>query len=1173
MPSGIQRFFYILMIFRTLAQKILILDGAMGTMIQRYNLSESDYRGSRFAAHSQPLKGNHEVLVLTQPELICDIHRQYIEAGADIVTTCSFCANEISQHEYGLSALAPEMAFASAQIARRAAGDFARKIYVAGSVGPTNTSLSLATDPDNPAARPLSFGDLERAFEAQIDALVEGGADFILIETVFDALNAKAALYALANVRRRRNLDIPVMVSAAPADDHGRLLSGQTLEAFVDAIAPFRPLSIGLNCGSGAEKTQPLVRRFAACVPGDIGVGYYPNAGLPDDDGCYPDDPERFAAIVEDAVCNGCLNIVGGCCGTTPRHIQKLAQICEKYKPRALLAHDVTAFGACFSGLESYHVSSETGIIAERANVTGSKKFKRLVEQKLWDEAVSTARAQMQKGACMFDVCMDDALLDAPADMREFLRRIAADPTVSRYPAVIDSSDFEVIRTGLRECQGRCLVNSISLKEGEEAFLQKAREIRDLGGAVIVMAFDEQGQASTTERRVEILTRAVGLLTQKLGFRYCDIALDPNILAIGTGLEEHRKQALSFIETCRIMRRQFPGILTAGGLSNLSFAFRGRDDVRSAIHRVFLELARDALSLVIANPAMLKADVPEELRALAYALVTDESDHALEDLLSWMQANQPVKNSASASVAQPQQAQAPADRLREAFVLGGACEAQALPAVRELRQTLAPLQIIEGPLMAAMNEVGERFGRGDMYLPQIVKAARLMKQCIDELDIAENQQKTTGARRKILLATVRGDVHDIGKNIVSIVLTCNGYEVIDLGVMVETERIVREALAQHVDAIGLSGLISPSLKVMVEVAQALKAAGVDVPLFVGGAAANALHTALKIAPAYAPGTVAYIADASRVPGVLGRWLDPKTKDATVCDIRQAQSALAAPRPEARISLRPIALARSQAQRFRVPQELSDQLEALCAKGLMTLEIPAAELIEDLDFAYLARSIYGSREVPKTSILKDLRAFFANYPKALATHARIRFMHARPVGDDIELLGDDGSVIGVLYGVRAQQENLEPRALSDFVDEHRGVVGLFALTTPHEDVLSDRDRGDGFLSILVQGVATALVECANQSVHRRLFEGMGPYILPAIGYPICPDHELKSDVLRLLGAEEIGICLTESQMMVPLASVCGFSIVNPQAVYYHPGQIGEDQRADYARRRRVSPAGR
>ena len=504
---------------------------------------------------------------------------------------------------------------------------------------------------------------------------------------------------------------------------------------------------------------------------------------------------------------------------------------------------------------------------------------------------------------------------------------------------------------------------------------------------------------------------------------------------------------------------------------------------------------------------------------------------------------------------------------------GGAFEAQAPQAVLELKQTLAPLQIIEGPLMAAMNEVGERFGKGEMYLPQIVKAARLMKQCIDLLDIADNQTETAGVRRKILLATVRGDVHDIGKNIVSIVLTCNGYEVIDLGVMVETDRIVREALANHVDAIGLSGLITPSLKVMVEVAQALKDAGVQTPLFVGGAAANALHTALKIAPAYAPGIVAYIADASRVPGVLAKWLDPKTKDETEREIKSAQSALIKGQAVQNISLRTLAQARAEAQPLPVPQALSEQLEALYAKGLMDIAISAAELMDDLDFGYLARTIYGSRDVPKAAILKDVNAFLANYPNALTTHARIRFMHARPGGGDIELLGDDGTAGAALYGVRAQQQNLVPRALSDFVDAHHGVVGLFALTTPHEAVLTAQDRADGFLMLLVQGLATALVECANQSVHKRLFDGMGPYILPAIGYPICPDHALTADVLRLLNAEEIGISLTESQMMSPLASVCGFSIVHPEITYYNPGQIGEDQRADYARRRCVSPAGR
>ncbi|MBQ9242291.1 MAG: homocysteine S-methyltransferase family protein [Proteobacteria bacterium] len=1160
------------MMFSSLAHKILILDGGMGTMIQSHALTESDYRGSRFASHPSPLKGNHETLVLTRPDIILEIHRAYANAGADILTTCSFCANAISQREYGLAELAPEISFESARLARQAADASGRRIFVAGSVGPTNTSLSLATDADDPSARPLSFDSLSQAFDAQISALIEGGADVILIETAFDALNAKAALYALAQVRERTRKDIPVMVSAAPADDHGRLLSGQTPEAFIDAIAPFRPLSLGLNCGNGAEKMQPLIERFAALVPCDIAVSYHPNAGLPDDEGRYAPNAAQFADILANAARKGFLNIAGGCCGTTPDHIRLLAEMCADICPRPIrTALTAAEIKPRFSGLESLPDTRHTGIIAERANVTGSQKFKRLIEQKLWDEAVSTARSQMQKGACMFDVCMDDALLDAPADMREFLRRVAADPTVSRYPAVIDSSDFEVIRTGLRECQGRCLVNSISLKEGETAFLQKAREIRDLGAAVIVMAFDEQGQAATTDRRVEILTRAVGLLTQKLGFRHCDIALDPNILAIGTGLEEHRRQAISFVETCRVMRDRFPGILTTGGLSNLSFAFRGRDDVRCAIHRAFLELAGDALSFVIANPATLKADSPDALKILASALVNDTSDRALEDMLAWMQANQPVKKNAAKSPAPPQNTADSAARLRDAFIYGGNLEAQAAPAVLELRKTLEPLQIIEGPLMAAMNEVGELFGKGEMFLPQIVKAARLMKQCIALLDLENAQASTAHTRPKVLLATVRGDVHDIGKNIVSIVLTCNGYEVIDLGVMVETERIVHEAQAHHVDAIGLSGLISPSLKVMVEVAQALKAQDIHIPLFVGGAAANALHTAIKIAPAYAPGTAAYIADASRVPGVLARWLDPKTSAETAREIQNAQRALAEPPKD--IPMRSLAQARAEASSLPVPDAYTEKLRALCAQGLINRAIPANSLIDALDIGYLAHTLYGSRKAPRETVLKDIRAFFDAYPNALTTYARIQFVHARPAGDDIELLDENGQHSATLYGIRAQQKSLEPRALADFVDPSQGVIGLFALTTPHENILSALDTADGFTPLLAQALATALVDCANLRVHQQLFDGIGPYILPAIGYPICPDHTLKADVLRLLKAEEIGIQLTESQMMSPIASVCGFSILHPKATYYNPGRIGDDQREDYAERRRVSPSRR
>ncbi|MBR4984610.1 MAG: homocysteine S-methyltransferase family protein [Proteobacteria bacterium] len=1152
--------------FSALAHKILILDGGMGTMIQRRHLTEADCKGERFRAHAQPLKGNHEVLVLTQPDLIRDIHRQYIEAGADILTTCSFCANEISQREYGLADIAPEMAFSAARLARETADLSGRRIFVAGSVGPTNTSLSLATDADDPAARPLAFDDLAHAFEAQIDALIEGGADILLIETVFDALNAKAALYALAKVRERRQKAVPVMVSAAPADVHGRLLSGQTLEAFIDAIAPFRPLSLGINCGSGAERMRHLVAQFDALLPQDIALSYHPNAGMPDDAGNYPANAEQFAEIVSEAACARHLNIVGGCCGTTPDHIRALSMRCAACQPRPVA--ETPLLRPHFSGLESVQLADGPAIIAERANVTGSRKFKRLIEQKQWDDAVSTARAQMQKGACMFDVCMDDALLDAPAVMREFLRRIAADPTVAQFPAVIDSSDFAVIQTGLRECQGRCLVNSISLKEGEDAFLQKAREIRNLGSAAIVMAFDEEGQADTTKRRVDILTRAVQMLIEKLGFRTCDIALDPNILAIGTGLEAHRTQALSFIEACHILRERFPGILTTGGLSNLSFAFRGRDDVRSAIHRAFLERANDDLSLVIANPDILRQDVPDDLKQLAHALVTNASEHALDDLLGWVQSHPLAKPGATLPKPAAPSSDTATD-LREAFIgviTTGAPDAQAIQAVHALRKTHEPLQIIEGPLMAAMNDIGERFARGDLFLPQIVKAARLMKLCIQALGIADTPNASQHTRGRILLATVRGDVHDIGKNIVSIVLTCNGFEVIDLGVMVETAHIVQAAQTYRVDAIGLSGLISPSLNVMVEVAQALKTAHIRVPLFVGGAAANALHTALKIAPAYAPGIATYIADASRVPGVLARWLSPETRADTEAEILRAQRDVTAHQPQKAIPLRTLAQARAEAHPHPVPEALSYRLESLCTRGLLDLTIPAADLIHALDLEYLARTLYGSPHAPLDSLQRDIESFMNSHPGSLTTFARIRFMHARPHGDDISLLDDAGTVTAVLYGIRSQQQNLEPRALADFVDATRGVVGLFALTTPHESSLNTQDRANGFAPLLAQSLATALVESANQHVHSQLLAGLGPYILPAIGYPICPDHTLKTDVLRLLRASELGIQLTESQMMSPLATVCGFSIIHPDVVYYNPGLIGQDQRDDYTRRR-------
>ncbi len=1147
-------------------RRILILDGGMGTMIQRHHLTESDYRGERFSQHSKCLKGNNDILVLTQPAVIESIHRAYIEAGADIIETCTFNANRISQGEYGLTSCIREMNVQAACIAKKAAQSTGRPCIVAGSIGPTNASLSMAVDVDHPEARSIDFNTMSAAYEEQIEALIEGGVDVILLETIFDSLNAKAALYALKQVENRVKCEIPVMISASLADDAGHLLNGQTLSAFVSSMRPYHPLSIGLNCSFGIEKMEKYLCELQSLVPGGIGISCYPNAGLPDETGNYEDDAEIMAQKMAEYGRHGYLNVAGGCCGTTPEHIAAIKRATAGIPARVLCPENGRSH--LFSGLECVKRCDERFVIAERANVTGSKKFKRLIEQRLWEEALDTARSQMHAGAHLIDVCMDDAMLDAPTMMQEFLRRVTAEPEISQYPICLDSSDFEVIRRGLRECPGRSLVNSISLKVGEEKFLSQAREIRALGAAVVVMAFDEEGQATTTTRRIAILSRAVRLLIERVGFEVSDIAVDPNILAIGTGLEEHNEQAVSFIETCRAMREKFPGLMTVGGLSNLSFSFRGRDDIRRAIHRSFLKHAGRDLSMVIANPAKY-AEPCEELAKLADELVENRSPEALEMMLNWMHSHEPEGKTGTSKEAASEDKPAektPAERLKDAFIHGISKTLES--DIGALKETMSGLEIIEGPLMDAMNEVGDRFGRSEMILPQIVKAARLMKQAIGYLDLNEAEASGSVHRKKILLATVWGDVHDIGKNIVGIVLSCNGYEVIDLGVMVETDRIVREAKAFEVDAIGLSGLISPSLQVMEDVAKALKIANIHVPLLVGGAATGDLHTALKLAPAYAPGVVCHVADASRMPGVLASLLDSETRCNAIEAIENRHRELVEKSDQV-IPLRSLEACRLAAPKFEFEPTIQERLEREIEQGLQVFEWDANELVERIDWGYVCRVLHA--EKGDEGIKEKMRklAACAAAKGCLKTRGHLIFLRARRRVDDIVLTDEHDAQMGVLYGFRVQEANRDSLCLADYVKEEGGAIGLFSVTTQVGDLdeIEGMDKEEAKLTGVT--LSTALVEAGNEVMHERIVAPIGHYIKPAIGYPISPDHSQKAEVLRWTKGDEQGIELTSGYMMKPLASVCGMTLVHPEAQYFRMGNIGEDQWADYAARRGLS----
>ena len=893
---------------KQLQHRILVLDGAMGTMIQRLGLTEADYRGTRFATWHTPLRGNNDLLSLTRPDAIADIHRQYLEAGADIIETNTFNAQRISQADYGLADMVEEMNLASARLARTLADEYTARDprkprFVAGSVGPTGKSASLSPSVDDPAARTVTFGELASAYRQQMAALIRGGVDALLMETVFDTLNLKAALFAARQAMADAGRRVHLMVSATVADSSGRLLAGQTIPAFLASIAHAPLLSVGLNCSFGAEQLKPFLSEMAACAP--CYVSAHPNAGLPNQFGQYDETPDTMATHVQPYIDEGLVNIIGGCCGTTPAHIARLASLVQDARPRipAPPSHAFT-----LSGLEVLETSPLTllpgelsVVIGERCNVAGSRKFLRLIKEKNYEEALRIARKQVEDGAQVIDINMDDAMLDAPAEMRTFLNHLGAEPDVARVPVMIDSSKWEVIEAGLQCVQGKSIVNSISLKEGEAAFLEKARLIRAYGAATVVMAFDEQGQADTFERRTAICARAYRLLTEQAGFPPQDIIFDPNVLAIATGIEAHNRYAVDFLRTVEWIKTHLPHAQVSGGVSNLSFAFRGHNTVREAMHAVFLHHAvARGLDMAIVNPSTrLRYDeLDEELRERTEDVVLDRRPDATERLIAFAEQLKATEG-ASASAPTPPHPDAwrnlPLDERLAYALQKGTGEYLEADLQEALRRYPSPIDIIEQPLMRGMAQVGELFGAGKMFLPQVVKTARTMKQAVAILQPHLEAQRTASGRTsagKVLLATVKGDVHDIGKNIVAVVLGCNNYEVIDLGVMVPADDIVRRAREEHADIIGLSGLITPSLDEMCHVAAALEQAGLDTPLLIGGATTSPEHTAVKIAPLYhAP--VVHVKDASVDSLVIARLLDRDHSADYVAALREEQASLRA----------------------------------------------------------------------------------------------------------------------------------------------------------------------------------------------------------------------------------------------------------------------------------------
>ena len=1196
-----------------LRERILVLDGAMGTLLQQLRMDEADYRGARFVDHPRELRGNHDLLCLTQPDVVREAHAAYLAAGADIIETNSFVSTSISQADYGLAGIVAEMTEAAARIARAAADDAeradGRPRYVAGVLGPTNRTASISPDVADPGARNVTFGELAAAYAEAVSALLDGGADLLLVETIFDTLNAKAAIFGLEDVFERRGSRAPVMISGTIVDASGRTLTGQTVEAFWWSVRHARPLSVGLNCALGASSLRQHVQALARVA--DTAVSAHPNAGLPNALGGYDEVAATTAGLLGEYARSGLVNIVGGCCGTTPEHIAAIVDAVAGVPPRV---PPRLAPATRLAGLEPLIIDPDSLFVnvGERTNVTGSRAFARLVRDDRLGDGVEIARQQVDNGAQAIDVNLDDALLDGPAAMRRFLALLASEPDVSRVPVVVDSSSWPALEAGLQMIQGRPVVNSLSLKDGQAELLRRARLARRYGAAVVIMAFDEGGQAETVERRLAVLSRARQLLVEEAGFDPEDVILDANIFAVGTGIEAHAQFGVAFIETVRRLKEVLPESPTSGGVSNLSFAFRGNEPLRQAIHAVFLRHAIAAgldMAIVNAGALPLYDDLDPDLRERAEDLVLDRRPDATERLLE-------VAHRATAAV---RAAEAAAwrglpvgQRLSHALVEGiGDHLAEDLEEARlAARRTL---DVIEGPLMAGMDEVGDRFGSGRMFLPQVVKSARVMKQAVAILQPhLEDEHGAVRSRGRIVMATVRGDVHDIGKSIVGVVLGCNGWEVVDLGVMVPADQIIDTAVEREADLVGLSGLITPSLDEMVNVAAEMERRGLRVPLLIGGATTSRAHTALRIDPAYG-GPVVHVPDASRAVGVAAALVDPGTRPAYAGEVA---ATYAAEREERRgRGDRVIRLPLAEVRENRLVLELGvTPPPAPAQPGLQVLhDHPLEDLVGRIDWG----PFFAAWELPGRfpDLLTDARtgeAAQSLQADALSLLDRIvsaRLLRASAVvgiwpanaeGDDIVVWTDSERTARrtVFQTLRQQHQKPEGRpnmALADFLAPiESGVtdwLGAFAVTTGHglEAIVEEHERRhDDYTAILAKSLADRLAEAFAERLHelvRTRIWGYAPNealanadlvaeryqgIRPAPGYPACPDHSQKRPLFALLEAEaRAGIHLTETCAMFPAASVSGWYFWRPEAAYFGVGRIRHDQLEDYATRRGIS----
>jgi 5-methyltetrahydrofolate--homocysteine methyltransferase len=1205
-----------------LRERILVLDGGMGTMVQGHRLSEADYRGERFADWPVDLKGNNDLLVLTQPAVIRGIHAAYLEAGADLIETSTFNSTSVSMADYRMESLVPELNRAAAVLAREACDSFeardGRPRYVVGVLGPTSRTASLSPDVNDPGFRAVTFEQLVEAYGVAARGLIEGGADLLMVETIFDTLNAKAALFAIDEVAEATGVRLPVMISGTITDRSGRTLSGQTVEAFWYSVMHARPLSVGLNCALGVDLIAPFVQDLARVAP--VLVSTHPNAGLPNEFGGYDETAAQMADVIGDMARRGLLNLVGGCCGTTPAHIRAIAEAVRGVAPRV---PPVLEPRCRLSGLEPTVIGPGTNFVnvGERTNVTGSRQFARLIREERHAEALDVAREQVENGAQLIDVNMDEGLLDSARAMRHFLNLVASEPAIAKVPVMIDSSKWSVIEAGLRVTQGKGVVNSISLKEGEAEFLRQARLVRRYGAAVVVMAFDEQGQADTAERKVAIAERACRILTEQAGFPPEDVIIDPNIFAVGTGIEEHANYAVEYFEAARRIKARLPRVLISGGVSNVSFAFRGNDPVREAMHTVFLYHAIQAgmdMGIVNAGQLAVYDDLDPELRTLVEDVLLHRRSDATERLVASASRWQGEERKGGEAEHNAWRALPVEERLAHALVEG--IDTWVVEDTEEARQQAArPLDVIEGPLMRGMNVVGDRFGAGRMFLPQVVKSARVMKKAVAHLIPYIEAEKAAGGETarnagRILMATVKGDVHDIGKNIVGVVLQCNNFEVIDLGVMVPCATIVETARREQVDLVGLSGLITPSLDEMVFVASEFERLGLRTPILIGGATTSRAHTAVRIAPA-STAPVVHVLDASRAVGVASALLSPERRDRFVAGIREEYESVRRERAErsagdrlggydAAVANRPVI--DWSAGLTPVPVSL----------GVQVFEhYPLEELVERIDWTPFFQAWELKGHYPEiltdaatggaaSALYRDARTLLDRIvsERLLTARGVIGFWPAASVGDDIELYSDATrrTARAVVHTLRQQMAKPDGRpnyALSDFVAPRESGVpdhlGLFAVTAGiglDHLVKTFEAAHDDYSAILAKALADRLAEAFAERLHervRREFWGYAPGealpneelireryqgIRPAPGYPACPDHTEKGTIFELLDAPgNAGITLTESFAMHPAASVSGYYFWHPQARYFGVGRIGRDQVRDYARRKGMNVA--